>query len=559
MSSSDAIKKYYDREWKRFQTDVKVFAQTYPEQAGALNLESPFGRDPNIDHLLQGCTYLSAQIHKRIDEEANTLPSQLAMQLWPQMMESVPSMSVASFELKSLMAQSQIIPAKTVLLSQPVGDDKTVCRFETLEPLPVYPFQIKQIKANHESSTITIRFESTFDRHIALHTINMMPLYLADDYPQATELYYYLRHCRKITVNTGEMSQHEKLTLSFKRHHEPSGFLAHQILFDYFAFHQQYLFVTLGGFSELTPIESKQFEITFHIGKPMDDEFNIKAHSIIMNATLITNRFSMECEPIKYDHAQYRYPVHQDRREGEAIQVLSIEAVQGIDSTSGRVTHYLPLYQCEDPHAPSYTLSRETRDDEKEQIYISCFMEQLKTEVLSVTASACHGFYPKRFIPKNGLSMAKSALANICTGTNVLVPTKLLKPPSQAITQSFIRYFTLNLSSLLEVNILKRLLHTLNWSAEPQHKRRIDGILSISAVMKSQVSKGAFYHITEIRVQVHDSHFVSRYDVYFFGDILHTFFSAQASMSQMVSMQMKTYPNEEVFEWKPMIGHRQVV
>ncbi|MFI4956486.1 MAG: type VI secretion system baseplate subunit TssF [Gammaproteobacteria bacterium] len=567
MSTSDAIKKYYDREWQRFQTDVKVFAQTYPEQAGALNLESPFGRDPNIDHLLQGCTYLSAQIHKRIDEETNTLPSQLAMQLWPQMVENVPSMSIASFQLKSLMAQSQVIPAKTALLSQPVGEDKTVCRFETLSDLPIYPFQIAGITVNHALSSITLAFDNPFDRPVNVSSINVLPLFLADDYARASELYYYLRHCHRTIIKAGEIQRENVLRVSFpvdlpdqclKNPYE-SGLLAHQILFDYFTFHQKYLFVILDGFSALTSMESTQFEITLFFDQPMDEDFSLTTQSFIMNACVIANRFAMECEPIKYDHSQYRYPVHQDRRDGDATQVLSIDAVQGIDSTSGRVTHYLPLHRCEDPHAPSYTMSREIRDDEKEQIYISCFMSQPTSEVISVTASVCHGFYPKRFIAKRGLSLAKSNLANICRGTNVLVPTKMLKPPSQVVSQSFIRYFTMNLSSLLEVNVLKRLLHTLNWTTDPQHKRRIEGILDVSAVLKSQVSKGAFFHITEIQVQVHDSHFVSRTDIYLFGEILHAFFSAQAAMSQMISMQMKTYPNEEVFEWKPIIGQKQVV
>lgn len=568
MSPAETLKIYFDREWQRFQTEAKAFAEAYPEQAGQLHLEAPSGRDPNVDHLLQGCTYLAAQIHQHIDEENNVLPEQLIMQLWPQWLQAVPSHSIAVFAFKSVSAPPQYVPAHTALHSLPVGEEKIKCCFETLDPFYVNPFKVNKTEINNDESTFTLFFENPDLRAIAIHSLKRFSLFLADDYARACELYFYLKqHCSSITLHIVGNDPIE-LSMLFPSQEKyrniqkasNSGLMAHQIIFDYFSFHQQYFLVYLDGFDEIQDkIDVSMFSVKFNFNKKFSEGFYLDKNSILTNASVIVNQFSIDCEPIEYDHKQYQYPLHVDRQNSEAYQLLSVQKVEGIDKRSGKMTVYYPLYHMENAFENTFTVSRRQFDHGKEKLYLSCLGERRVPEVVSVNVLVCNGFYPKRFVLKNTLTLSCSSLEGACTATNVLLPTKMLLPPDRALLKSFIHYFYLNVNTLLSVDHLKILLHSLNWAHDPQYKKRIDGIMNIEGHLKSQVSRGAFIHVQHIDIQVHDAHFLSVADIYFFGDVLCAFFKAQTPLTQMISLTIRTYPNEEVLVWKPLLGQKNLL
>ncbi len=562
MSVSDSLKTYYDREWKRLQTDAKVFSKAYPEQAGHLHLDAPFGRDPNIDHLLQGCTYLAAQIHHHIDKTSDDMPTQLMMQLWPQLLQDVPSYSIAQFKMTSRMAPSQRVPAKTPLVSKPVGDEEISCRFETVNDLSVYPFDIHTVSIKHHQKAVSFVINAAFERPFLLNNIDQLFFYLSDDHVNACIFYHFLRqHCIKVELCVEGAVIHQELKINFPintKNRAESDLISYQYLFDYFSFLQQYFILSLSGFSLMPDkLDAKQFEVVFHFDRPFPNFYSMGNTSITLNTALIVNTFSIDCEPIEYDHAHYQYPVCADRYHADVVRICSIESVQGIDRNTGSVTEYSPLSHLEDVLRPSYTVSRDQGN--RAQYSVSCFNTVLSPQVLSIKATVCQGFYPKRFVPLNSLSLSASSMSHLCSATNILTPTQMLSPPIGLVSKHFIRYFTLNLESVLSADPLKALLRALNWSNDAQHKKRIDGILSITSELKSRVMRGAFCIVIDIQLQLKSDCFVSAGDMYLFGDVLHAFFKAKTSLGQMIALTVITYPEEYEFVWKPQCGIKHLL
>lgn len=556
MSDADILKKYFDREWLRFQSDAQQFAKQYPEQAGRLQLDAAHARDPNVDHLLQGCTFLAAQIHRRIEEEADAFPIQLTMQLWPEMIQPVPSMSVGVFTLKAMTAQTCHVPAGTAMASLPVGDEKTVCRFVTTDPLSVSPFVLTSIATDPTKRTMTLRFQSQFQRNFPLHALSEVSFFLSGDYLAATELYYHLQHIQQIDLHCMGEEFKASLTLAFEYvPSNSSSLLAHQVLFDFFSFHQRFMMGKLSGFHQIpTRIAATEFSLTFLMTTPMRDDYRVAADEIVLNTVPIENRFKADCEPIHDDDTQYAYPLVPDRGVNESLELIAVTDVQGLSVSTGKLTHYIPYYQCDDQAVPSYALSLSLDAAQAPTFQLSCFHHPSKPCILSVTAAMCNGYYPKRYVQKNTMTLADPGLAHRFTATNILAPTKPLYPPKARLSQILMRYLSLNLTRLLQKDTLKKLMQELNWSSDPALQRRIDGIMDVSLRTATQISRGGFHHVHEVCVQLNQSHFSSSHDVYFFGSILYEFFSAHSMVTHKVSLRVKTYPHEEVFEWVPRSG-----
>src|SRR5947208_9345648 len=60
---------YYNRELEYLRNAAGEFAEKYPKIAGRLRLSPEAADDPHVERLLQGCAFISARIHRKLDDD----------------------------------------------------------------------------------------------------------------------------------------------------------------------------------------------------------------------------------------------------------------------------------------------------------------------------------------------------------------------------------------------------------------------------------------------------------------------------------------------------------
>lgn len=65
----DDLLPHYERELAFLRTRAGDFARQYPKIAGRLQLSGDVGDDPHVERLIEAFAFLSARIHKRLDDD----------------------------------------------------------------------------------------------------------------------------------------------------------------------------------------------------------------------------------------------------------------------------------------------------------------------------------------------------------------------------------------------------------------------------------------------------------------------------------------------------------
>ena len=185
------------------------------------NIENP-DRDPSVDRILEGVAYLTAHINQRLDHDFPEIPARIVYQHWPHMLQPYASRIILNFSSHT----QTVIPKGTLVSSPPVGEEKVVCKFSTLEDLTVYSVDLLKIDLN------STRLKFYFENKKTNQPIKNLKLYLNTDINTALELYYAFG----------------------------SGCVSSEYLWlDYFGFREKYLFLELDN---IDATNNKFFEIT---------------------------------------------------------------------------------------------------------------------------------------------------------------------------------------------------------------------------------------------------------------------------------------------------------
>jgi len=79
----DDFLSYYERELTFVREMGREFAKKYPKIAGRLLLESDKCEDPHTERLIEAFAFLSARIHRKIDDDFPEITQSLLNILYP--------------------------------------------------------------------------------------------------------------------------------------------------------------------------------------------------------------------------------------------------------------------------------------------------------------------------------------------------------------------------------------------------------------------------------------------------------------------------------------------
>jgi len=82
---------HYERELAFLRGRSAEFARQYPKIAGRLMLTGDVGDDPHVERLMEAFAFLSARIHKRLDDDFPQVSEGLLEALYPHYLRPFPS------------------------------------------------------------------------------------------------------------------------------------------------------------------------------------------------------------------------------------------------------------------------------------------------------------------------------------------------------------------------------------------------------------------------------------------------------------------------------------
>ncbi|NOR15461.1 MAG: hypothetical protein GQ544_07140 [Candidatus Aminicenantes bacterium] len=88
------IKKYFEREYNYLQQEGERFAEKHQRIAGELRLTDRQRKDPFVERLFEGFSFLAGRIHERLDDDFPEITGGLLEQLFPHFLRAFPSCAI---------------------------------------------------------------------------------------------------------------------------------------------------------------------------------------------------------------------------------------------------------------------------------------------------------------------------------------------------------------------------------------------------------------------------------------------------------------------------------
>ncbi|MBM4309123.1 MAG: type VI secretion system baseplate subunit TssF, partial [Deltaproteobacteria bacterium] len=246
--------RYFQEELTHLRDLGKEFSRAHPALAPMLAGATP---DPDVERLLEGVAFLTALLRQKLDDEFPEIINELMQLIWPHYLRPIPSTTLIAFTPKPNLRQSMTIPPGIQVASIPV--EGTSCLFRTCYEVEVHPLVLVDASFTQPSGQpplIKLLFE-TKGMKLSDWQPKTLRLFLAGDYPDASDLYFLLnRHLRRIHIKPLEkgkscflgpedlkpvgFSDQEPL-ISYPSH----AFPGYRILQEYFISPQKFLFLAL--------------------------------------------------------------------------------------------------------------------------------------------------------------------------------------------------------------------------------------------------------------------------------------------------------------------------
>lgn len=580
------MKTYFEAEMRLLHELAQDFAAAHPEQAVMLNMTALRDRDPYIERLLEGTAFLTAQIRQRIDDDLPDICETFLQQLYPQLLRPFPAATIMQFYADSANFNSSLLLGSRLKInSKPVGeqDHKVACEFRTIAPVKLNPLMITSITTDetHDAETlIYIKFRTVGD--VSLNSLDLADLvaYIHADPASALNWFWALTaKVKQIVVRYGSTTQEGQQPLAGQEAIVPTylatpqsllpaaerSFPGLQLLQEYFAFRDKFLFVTFRGLENIHFTQAcKEFTLVITADMTFAREQLINKQVLQLHCVPAVNLFTTSSEPINLTHQRVEYPIITNSAETEAILLFSVDQVTGIGNRSNKRRPYFPMVSLRQRKADEgyYHLAQRDTGMKFPATYITADTDMKDPDnVLTALLTACNGHYPRRFLSEKSITtLTEKELPRYVYVHNLLRPSPLLLPPTRAqFRWELLAHLSLNYQSLSDLTVLQRMLGLYDWTDRVENQRRIQGIKQIQIQPVRRLWQGAFIQGLSFQLNLAEDHYLSPADIYLFGAVLQQFFAEYAPMNMYVMTKITCYPSQKEFTWQTIQGRNQLI
>ncbi len=599
---------FYERELTYLRRMGAEFARKYPKIAGRLLLEPDRCEDPHLERLLEGCAFLAARIHLKLEDEFPEITTALLETLYPHYLRPIPSMAVAQFQLnpdQGKLSTGFEIPRGSMLYSPNIEGEP--CKFHTCYDTVLWPLQLAEanwrtpdrleppVKAGEAVGVIRLLLRCLPDVNFDQLTIPKLRFYLNGESNLVHTLYELLcNHCLYIMVRTaGAHAAHPILlgseclrALGFGESeailpYSRRSFSGYRLLQEYFVFPEKFFFFDLDGLERLHGAGiGDAIEILFFVSRFERPErqqlldLGVAASTFRLGCTPIVNLFPHTAEPILVDQTRHEYPLVPDARRPSALEIFSVDEVLCTTPGSQDSVRFAPFYgvhASKDDGNGCYWYAQRRRaadDDQRTEVHLSLLDNAGRLcnpdrDTVTVRCTCSNANLPSRlpFGTEEGVLELEGTSA-VQRVVCLRRPTPALPPPrSRDALWQLISHLSLNYLSLVDEGreALQHILQLYNFSDSPHLRNQIAGIMRVHSsrhFARVSIENGVIAaRGTRVEVQLDEDQFVGG-GVYLFASVLERFLALYAGINSFTQLVLTTSQRKGVVrEWPPRAGH----
>ncbi len=571
---------YYHRELERLRHQAARFAEAHPSLAPLLSGPSA---DSDVERILEGVAFLTGSIRKRLDDDLPDFAQALMQLIYPHYLRPLPAATIMVFPPKNILKDRLCIPAGTCVDSSEV--DGVSCRFSTCYDLEVLPLRLLSARgeeqgANHSIIELQFQLSAT---SLSQWQPQSLRLYLAGDYPGASDLYLLLQeHLQGITTVDGlgverrlprahvsrvGFSSNEAL-LSYPKH----SFPAYRLIQEYFMLKEKFLFIDLKDLHGLQTLDAGQFILRLHLNTASLRLPSIDTNRFVLHAIPAVNLFEHEAEPVTLDQRRSEIEIKPRKSRNGQYTIHQVRRVLGYNRRSGEKLEYgsLGMFALAEGGGPVYEARFQAREDNGDEIlklnlnYPPGYPIPLQ-ETLMVSLVCSNGNLASRLRPGD-ISRPTSQTSELVEFENILSPsTAVPSPAGNGILWRLLSHLSLNYLPLADAKNFRSLLElyvfpgTGSRKSEMANRKRIEGIRSITVKPADCLIGGIPMRGQNIEVTVGREHFSSLGDFYLFGAIADQLFSSFTTINCYTQTTLVEASTGEQFQWPARLGNRPLI
>lgn len=607
---------YYERELTYLRKLGAEFARQYPKVAARLQLEAGRCEDPHVERLLEGFAFLTARVHRRLDDDFPEISQALLEMLHPQLVRPLPSMCIVDMPLdptQGRLPDGYHVPRGSTLHSRPVQG--VPCSFRTVYDTTLWPVTVTAAawaaadrvgpgtRARDAVGAIRVDMRAFEGVKLSDMTIDSIRFHLSGEANVADTLYeLLLNNVVQVSMRDPDRPSRPPVFLGadcivpvgFGEHEQmlpypKRAFAGYGLLLEAFAFPAKFHFVDVHGFGdalrELRP--ASRFELSFIIG-PFERaerrqalELGLSPLTFRTSATPAVNLFEQAAEPILLTERSYEYLVVGDARRRLEVDVWSVDGVKLVEQDERESREVAPLYSHrhgisgDDDDVFWQATRREStwRTDRSTELFLSFTdlrgeVRAPDVDVASLHVTCFNGELPSR-LPFGLDDRGDFELLSggpVQRVSCVVNPTKSIQPAlGKSLLWRMISSLSLNHLSIADgsPDALQELLRLHNLGNALSSERQIEGLVRVSsapAFARVAAQHGiAFARGRRVDLEFDEEQFPGG-GMFLMASVLERFLALYASMNSFTQVSVRSRQRRRpVVEWPARAGWKTLL
>ncbi|MFK8257997.1 type VI secretion system baseplate subunit TssF [Erwinia sp. AnSW2-5] len=579
----DLTLRYYDAEMRYLLEAGEEFARAHPDRAAMLNLDKAGARDPYVERLFEGFAFMMGRLREKLDDDLPELTEGLVTMLWPHYLRTIPSMSVVEFTPDWGEMKEPLPVAKGFeVLSRPIGEKATRCRYTTTQDITLQPLSLDQVALTTDAdgrSVVRLRFACSSLVDWSRIDLSLIPFYFNADAPLSCAMHHaFTLNVAQLWLRLpGDADRHPLearfTALGFGEDDAlwPKGnssFSGYQLLLEYFTFREKFMFTGLRGLeNRVLPAGLPWFEIDVVLAQRWEHDFTFTQQHLRLHCAPVINLFPLESDPLTLNSLQTEYLLRPMRIQDGHTEVYSVDAV----ISSGGHT-YVPFSSFRHKggmmrhEAPEYYYHTRVRRGVSglHNTWLILGGEAFDNhtvppeESLSLTLTGTNGQLPRRALQGSVLDTAMKASTTRIGVRNLCAPTLPCYPPDRdRFHWRVLSHLGSNFLSMMDnADVLRGTLALYEWTDSEMNRRRLEAIVDVRHSETERFEQGYLLRGVQIEVTLDSHGFAGHGDICLFGEMLSRFFALYTDIYLFNRLIIILQPTGERLEWEEKHNRR---
>lgn len=607
---------YYEKELGYLRELSGEFSTRYPKIAQRLSLEGEQCEDPHVERLIEAFAFMTARIHRRLDDEYPEITEAFLQTLYPHYIRPIPSITILSMEMdpaRPALTQGYTVPRHQQVMTPAINGEP--CQFRTTYDVELLPLRLVDAKLELTQASaflrsqadayavLTLDFETLGNIPVADIALDKLRLFL-DAEPQVAHFIYELLLSKCLRIDICDADDNARAIGSLlPKSLQPVGFAVDEALLDYdsrslpgyrllteyFACPEKFLFVDVTNIgTAVAKLPGQSFRLRFWLDNLRESSRYqrfvdvVRADHFKLFCTPAINLFKQGADPIRLSHLASEYPVVPDARRPQAYEVVSIDSVIQVDK-SGRAevareipplysTHHRTSFESEKVYWYSTREQASGEFDNGTEVSLALVDLDFQSarpdsETLSIICTCSNrdgpellpfgGNAPLYHIPGHSVVQRVRPLRK---------PSRALRPPAkQGLQWRLISHLSLNVLSLVAdgKNALQEILMLYNFADDPANMRQIRALKDLASKPALARVGGnlmfGFVRGTQIDITLDEDEFIGT-GAYLFSSVLERFFGLYCAPNSFCKLHVHTEQRgNDIFTWPARSGDAALV